>query len=99
MKALMQTSPLHVNQILDYAATWHGEQEVVSRMCEGHVLISSYAEVHRRAQLCSVALSNLGLGWVGESQPSMMQLSGRTFGDTANGVSRGTWWCAMWRCR
>ena len=35
MKALMQDWPLLVHRVLDHAANWHGEREIVSRTVEG----------------------------------------------------------------
>ncbi|CAK0787064.1 hypothetical protein CVIRNUC_010280 [Coccomyxa viridis] len=61
MKGLMQDHPLLLTGILDYAARWHGEQEVVTRTVEGPVVISNYAEVHERARLCALALRRLGI--------------------------------------
>lgn len=41
---------------------WHGEQEIVSKTPEGPTIITNYAEIHRRAQLCALALTSLGIG-------------------------------------
>ena len=48
-------------RILDYAAKFHGEQEVVSRTPEGGTERCTYAEVARRARACAVALRALGV--------------------------------------
>ncbi|GLC65108.1 hypothetical protein PLESTF_000247400 [Pleodorina starrii] len=61
MRGLMQETPLNVCQILDYAAKWHPEQLVISRSVEGPTLVSSYADLHRRARLCAIALGQLGV--------------------------------------
>ncbi|CAL8464941.1 g4476 [Coccomyxa elongata] len=61
MRGLMQDHPLLVTNILDYAAKWHGEQVVVSRMVEGPILRTTYREIHERARLCALALQRLGV--------------------------------------
>ncbi|GLI60112.1 hypothetical protein VaNZ11_002160 [Volvox africanus] len=61
MRGLMQETPLNVCQILDYAAKWHPEQLVISKNVEGPVISYSYAELHKRARLCSIALAQLGV--------------------------------------
>eukprot|EP00200_Dunaliella_tertiolecta_P004724 CAMPEP_0202360492 /NCGR_PEP_ID=MMETSP1126-20121109/13416_1 /ASSEMBLY_ACC=CAM_ASM_000457 /TAXON_ID=3047 /ORGANISM="Dunaliella tertiolecta, Strain CCMP1320" /LENGTH=572 /DNA_ID=CAMNT_0048954221 /DNA_START=64 /DNA_END=1782 /DNA_ORIENTATION=+ len=57
----MQKYPLLVNKILDYAAKWHKEQEVICRTPEGPITITTYAELAQRAQLCSLGLKSLGM--------------------------------------
>ena len=68
MKGLMQDYPLVVNSILDYAAKFHGEQEVISCTVEGGVHQYTYADMHKRSQLCALALHKLGVryGFSGE---------------------------------
>lgn len=61
MKGLMQDYPLVVNSILDYAAKFHSEQEVITCTVEGSVHRYTYADMHKRSQLCSLALHNLGV--------------------------------------
>ena len=61
MKGLMQDYPLVVNSILDYAAKFHGEQEVITCTVEGGVHRYTYADMHRRSQLFSLAMWNLGV--------------------------------------
>ena len=53
--------PLLVTNILDHAAKWHGEQQVVSVSVEGTVEVSSYRQCHERARLCALALKRLGV--------------------------------------
>lgn len=57
----MQDYNLNVTALLDYAARWHPEQEIVCRTVEGPTLISSYADVHKRAQMCAMGLAKLGV--------------------------------------
>lgn len=64
----MQDYPLVVNSILDYAAKFHGEQEIITCTVEGSVHRYTYGDMHKRSQLCSLALHNLGVryGFSGE---------------------------------
>lgn len=59
----MQRYPLIVNSILDYAAKFHGEQVVATWMAEhpGSTHLVTYKELHKRSQLCSLALKSLGV--------------------------------------
>ncbi|MBL8554861.1 MAG: long-chain-fatty-acid--CoA ligase [Phenylobacterium sp.] len=61
MRALMQDWSLTLDKILDHAARWHGEREVVTRSVEGPVTRSTYATVHRRAKQVSHALIEAGI--------------------------------------
>ena len=61
MHGLMQDYPLVVNSILDYAARYHGEQEVITGTAQHGVHRYTYSDVHRRSQLCSLALHALGV--------------------------------------
>ncbi|KAG1667964.1 hypothetical protein FOA52_008336 [Chlamydomonas sp. UWO 241] len=62
LPGLMQRGNLNVSQIIDYAARWHPEQTVVCKTPEGPTVISSYADIHKRSQLCALALQALGVG-------------------------------------
>ena len=61
MLGLMQNWPLTVDRILDHAANWHGDREIVSRSVEGPIVRSTYGEVHARAKQLSNALKSLGI--------------------------------------
>ena len=61
MDGLMQDFPLLVTSIIDYAARWHGEQEVIGCEADGSTVISSYAEVARKSKLTALALKRLGV--------------------------------------
>ena len=61
MLGLMQNWPLTVDKILDHAANWHADREIVSRSIEGPIVRSSYGEVHTRAKKLSNALKALGV--------------------------------------
>jgi acyl-CoA synthetase (AMP-forming)/AMP-acid ligase II len=61
MKGLMQDWPLRVSRIIDHAARFHGETEIVSRSIEGPIQRTNYANVHLRARKLAQALTRLGL--------------------------------------
>jgi len=61
MHGLMQDWPLTVDRIIDHAARWHGDQEIVSRSVEGPIVRTSYARVAERARRLSNALKALGV--------------------------------------
>jgi len=48
-------------QIIDYAATWHGDQKVICRTMEGPIVESTYKEVWTRSAQCAMALRRLGV--------------------------------------
>ena len=61
MLGLMQDYPLLVHRVLDHAARWHGEAEIVSRSVEGPIHRITYAEVDARARaLASAVEKRLG---------------------------------------
>jgi hypothetical protein len=62
MLGLMQSRPLLISGLVDYASTWHGSREIVSRDSEGAVHRSNYAEVGARAKRVANALDALGAG-------------------------------------
>lgn len=59
----MQQQPLLVTSILDYAARYHGEAQIVSVSGDepGRVDVSTYREVGQRARLCALALKRLDI--------------------------------------
>src|SRR3954468_3910112 len=61
MLGLMQNWPLTVDRILDHAANWHGDREVVSRSVEGPVVRTTYGDIRTRAKKLSNALKDLGV--------------------------------------
>jgi fatty-acyl-CoA synthase len=61
MLGLMQNWPLTVDRILDHAANWHGDREVVSRSVEGPIARTTYGEIRTRAKKLSNALKDLGV--------------------------------------
>jgi acyl-CoA synthetase (AMP-forming)/AMP-acid ligase II len=63
MQGLMQDWPLLVHTVLDHAAGWHGEREIVSRSVEGPIHRTTYREFDRRARLlASASARGLGVG-------------------------------------
>ena len=63
MLGLMQDYPLLVHRVLDHAARWHAETEVVTRSVEGPIHRITYAQLDARARaLASVVRSRLGIG-------------------------------------
>ncbi len=61
MLGLMQDWPLLVSKVLDHAATYHGDQEIVSRTTEGPVERCTYKELHSRARRVAKRLEAQGI--------------------------------------
>ena len=59
MLGLMQSRPLLISDLVNYAATWHGKREIVSRDPEGAIHRSNYAEIATRAKRVANALDAL----------------------------------------
>ncbi|QUD90846.1 long-chain-fatty-acid--CoA ligase [Phenylobacterium montanum] len=76
MLGLMQDWPLTVDRILDHAARWHGDREVVSRSIEGPIVRTTYAAMEERAKRLSNALKALGVQ-VGDRVATLAWNSGR----------------------
>ncbi len=62
MLGLMQQRPLLVSSLIDYAATYHGDREIVSRDPQGAFHRTTYAAVAARARRVANALQALGVG-------------------------------------
>jgi acyl-CoA synthetase (AMP-forming)/AMP-acid ligase II len=60
MLGLMQQRPLLVSNLIEYAARYHGEREIVSRDPQGQFHRTNYAEVAARAKRLANALEALG---------------------------------------
>jgi fatty-acyl-CoA synthase len=58
---MMQSWPLTVDRILDYAGTRHASREVVGRSVDGPIVRTTYGEVLRRAKQVSNALLAMGV--------------------------------------
>ena len=61
MLGLMQDWPLLVHKIIDHAALYHGDREVVSRSVEGPIVRTNYREIARRSRKVAHALDRLGI--------------------------------------
>ncbi|MEP5369423.1 3-(methylthio)propionyl-CoA ligase [Parvibaculum sp.] len=61
MQGLMQDWPLRVTSIIDHAARFHGDREIVTRTVEGPIARTTYREVHLRARKVAQALTRLGI--------------------------------------
>ncbi|MGY2488439.1 long-chain fatty acid--CoA ligase [Cupriavidus sp. CP313] len=61
MLGLMQTRPLMISSLLEHAATYHADREIVSRMADGAVLLTRYGELHQRAKQAANAIQSLGV--------------------------------------
>lgn len=61
MLGLMQDWPLVVSSILDHAARFHGEREVVTRSVEGPIVRSTYAQIHARSRRVAKAMTRRGI--------------------------------------
>ncbi len=61
MLGLMQDVPLLISGLLDYAESYHGDAEIVSREGDGSEHRYGYAEAARRARRLAAALSAAGV--------------------------------------
>ncbi|HZG29415.1 MAG TPA: long-chain-fatty-acid--CoA ligase [Ensifer sp.] len=61
MRALMQERQLLISSLIEHAATYHPETEIVSRTCEGATIRSSYREIRSRAKQLAKALVAMGV--------------------------------------
>ncbi|WP_066552222.1 long-chain-fatty-acid--CoA ligase [Croceicoccus bisphenolivorans] len=62
MLGLMQDWPLTVDRIIERAARFAEDSEVVSRRCDGTLARTTYAALHDRARQVSAALRAMGIG-------------------------------------
>ncbi|HZB90811.1 MAG TPA: 3-(methylthio)propionyl-CoA ligase [Stellaceae bacterium] len=63
MRGLMMDRPLLIGALLQYAAEYHGDTEIVTRTSEGPIHRYTYAEAERRARQLAKALKRLGVGF------------------------------------
>ena len=61
MLGLMSERPLLISAIIDHAATYHGDIEIVSRTVEGPIHRYTYRDAERRAKQLARALLRLGI--------------------------------------
>src|SRR6185312_5222359 len=63
MRGLMMDRPLMIGSLIQYAAEYHGDTEIVSRTVEGPIHRYTYAEAEQRAKRLANALRRLGVGF------------------------------------
>ena len=61
LRGLVQGRALLISQIIDYAALYHGDTEIVTRTVEGPIHRYTYADAQRRAKQAANALDRLGI--------------------------------------
>jgi 3-(methylthio)propionyl---CoA ligase len=61
MRGLMMDRPLLIGQLIQYAAEYHGDTEIVTRTVEGPIERYTYAEAERRARRLAKGLGRLGV--------------------------------------
>jgi fatty-acyl-CoA synthase len=61
MRGLMSEQPLLIATLIQHAARFHGDVEIVSRMVDGTVHRYSYADAERRSRRLARALLRLGI--------------------------------------
>ena len=61
MLGLMMDMPLLISGMIQYAADYHGEAEVVAREIEGDIHRYNYAQAHPRIKRMALALKRLGM--------------------------------------
>ncbi|MGN7782103.1 long-chain-fatty-acid--CoA ligase [Mycolicibacterium sp. 22603] len=61
MLGLMQDRPLMISSLIDHAATFHGDTEIVSRLPEGMIARTTWSAVRDRSKQVANALSELGI--------------------------------------
>ncbi len=61
MHGLMMNVDLKITSLIQYAARWHGEREIVSRRVEGDLHRYTYADAYTRISQLAHALTQLGV--------------------------------------
>ena len=61
MLGLMQDRQLLVSGLIEHAARYHPDVEIVSRTCEGPIVRTNWAEVRSRAAKLANALLRMGI--------------------------------------
>jgi 3-(methylthio)propionyl---CoA ligase len=62
MRGLMMDRPLLISSLIQYAAEYHGDTEIVTRTVEGPIHRYTYADAHARAKQLANAMAELGIG-------------------------------------
>lgn len=63
MLGLMQSQPLLISSLIDFAERHHGDGEIVSRRVEGDIHRYTWRDVSRRARQVANALDGMQLGF------------------------------------
>lgn len=63
MQGLMQDRPLMISSLIEHAATYHPEREIVARTVEGPIHRTNYREICQRAKRVANALATLKIGF------------------------------------
>jgi fatty-acyl-CoA synthase len=61
MLGLMQDRPLMISSLIDHAAAFHSEAEIVSRLPEGHVRRTTWGQISEQSKQVANALAALGI--------------------------------------
>ncbi|UOQ71915.1 3-(methylthio)propionyl-CoA ligase [Hymenobacter cellulosilyticus] len=61
MHGLMMNEPLRIAGLLQHAAKWHADTEIVTRLTEGGIHRYTYHAAHQRAKQLANALTELGV--------------------------------------
>lgn len=61
MLSLMQDRPLLISSLIEHAARFHPDVEIVSRTCEGSTVRGNYRTLHKRVAQLANALKRLGI--------------------------------------
>ena len=61
MQGLMQNDPINLVSILQHAARWHPDSEIVTNSVEGGIHRETYAQAYQRAAQLAHALKELGV--------------------------------------
>ena len=62
MLGLMQSQPLLISSLIEFAERHHGDGEIVSRRVEGDIHRYTYRDCEARARRMARALQELGVG-------------------------------------
>ncbi|WP_197748866.1 3-(methylthio)propionyl-CoA ligase [Hymenobacter sp. BT18] len=63
MLGMMMQEPLRIAGLIEHAAKWHADTEIVTRLVEGGIHRYTYAAAHLRSQQLANALKALGVQW------------------------------------
>ncbi len=61
MFGLMQDQPLLISSLIDHAARFHRDGEIVSRTCEGPIHRCTYGDIQRRSKQVANVLTGFGI--------------------------------------